>query len=134
MVPPPRTGSFSPNPVQTQQSGPGHPPHPSQSAVLSAAASPSTGSPTGSSSLTKIAITQVSLLLSTIKDETDPKYSGQVSQLRKVSARSLASSRAVSHPSRPPLVVPADIADTPDFPSSSMNTAWKFILDLFRGS
>ncbi|PKS07838.1 hypothetical protein jhhlp_006446, partial [Lomentospora prolificans] len=84
MVPPPRTGSFSPNPVQTHQSGPGHPPHASQSAILSAAASPSTSSPIGSSSLTKIAITQVSLLLSTIKDESDPKYGAQVSQLRKL--------------------------------------------------
>ncbi|CAI4215426.1 unnamed protein product [Parascedosporium putredinis] len=84
MVPPPRTGAFSPNPVQTHQSGAGHPSHASQSAVLSAAASPSTSSPTGSSSLTKIAITQVSLLLSTIKDESDPKYGAQVSQLRKL--------------------------------------------------
>lgn len=78
MVSQSRAGTFSPNPtLQTVHSGISHSPHPSQ-----AGASSSTSSPTGSSSLTKIVVAQVYLLLSTIKDEKDDKWQ----QLRKVSA------------------------------------------------
>ncbi|KAH8903484.1 Not1-domain-containing protein [Coniochaeta sp. PMI_546] len=76
MVSQSRAGTFSPNPtLQTVHSGISHSPHPSQ-----AGASPSTSSPTGSSSLTKIVVAQVYLLLSTIKDEKDEKWQ----QLRKL--------------------------------------------------
>ncbi|PHH73494.1 hypothetical protein CDD82_5460 [Ophiocordyceps australis] len=71
MVPPPRAGSFSPNPAQTLQTGTGHSPHPSHAGLLSAGASPSTSSPTGTNSLTKIVVAQVYLLLSTIKEDKD---------------------------------------------------------------
>lgn len=83
MVPPPRAGSFSPNPAQNLQTGSIHSPH---AAALSAGASPSTSSPTGTSSLTKIVVAQVYLLLSTIKEDKDrAKFEAQVDQLRKVS-------------------------------------------------
>ncbi|PFH62217.1 hypothetical protein XA68_14624 [Ophiocordyceps unilateralis] len=85
MVPPPRAGSFSPNPAQTLQTGTGHSPHPSHAGVLSAGASPSTSSPTGTNSLTKIVVAQVYLLLSTIKEDKDrAKWEIQVDQLRKL--------------------------------------------------
>jgi CCR4-NOT transcription complex subunit 1 len=73
-----RAGTFSPNPaLQTAHSGINHSPHPSQ-----AGGSPSTSSPTtGTSSLTKIVVAQVYLLLSTIRDDKDEKWE----QLRKVS-------------------------------------------------
>jgi len=87
MVPPPRPGTFSPNPTaQPIYTGINHSPHPSHAGALSAAASPSTSSPTGSNSLTKIAVAQVYLLLSTIKeDKDDPrKWESQIESLRKV--------------------------------------------------
>ncbi|PHH66576.1 hypothetical protein CDD81_7051 [Ophiocordyceps australis] len=85
MVPPPRAGSFSPNPAQTLQTGTGHSPHPSHAGLLSAGASPSTSSPTGTNSLTKIVVAQVYLLLSTIKEDKDrDKWEVQVDQLRKL--------------------------------------------------
>ncbi|KAL6917968.1 hypothetical protein ACHAPO_000226 [Fusarium lateritium] len=85
MVPPPRAGSFSPNPAQTLQTGASHSPHPSQAAILSAGASPSASSPTGTNSLTKIVVAQVYLLLSTIKEDKDrAKWEIQVDQLKKL--------------------------------------------------
>ncbi|KYK55151.1 CCR4-Not complex component, Not1 [Drechmeria coniospora] len=84
MVPPPRAGSFSPNPAQTLQTV-SHSPHPSHAGVLSAGASPSTSSPTGGNSLTKIVVAQVYLLLSTIKEDKDrARWELQVDQLRKL--------------------------------------------------
>ncbi|KAK3682503.1 CCR4-Not complex component, Not1-domain-containing protein [Podospora appendiculata] len=65
--------------------------HPSQSShagalSASAGASPSTSSPTGSSSLTKIVVTQIYLLLNAIKeDKDDPhKWDAQAKSLRKL--------------------------------------------------
>ncbi|TQV97696.1 hypothetical protein V2A60_006571 [Cordyceps javanica] len=85
MVPPPRAGSFSPNPAQALQTGSNHSPHPSHAGVLSAGASPSTSSPTGASSLTKIVVAQVYLLLSTIKEDKDRvKWEAQFEQLKKL--------------------------------------------------
>lgn len=85
MVPPPRAGSFSPNPAQALQTGLSHSPHPSHTGVLSAGASPSTSSPTGASSLVKIVVAQVYLLLSTIKEDRDrAKWELQLEQLRKL--------------------------------------------------
>ncbi|KAI1374394.1 Not1-domain-containing protein [Hypoxylon crocopeplum] len=90
MVPPPpshsRSGTFSPAPAQSLQTGLTHSPHPSQAGPLSAGASPSTSSPTtGTSSLTKIVVAQVYLLLSTIKEDKDrAKWELQVDQLRKL--------------------------------------------------
>ncbi|KAI1387901.1 Not1-domain-containing protein [Hypoxylon trugodes] len=90
MVPPPpshsRSGTFSPVPAQSLQTGLTHSPHPSQAGPLSAGASPSTSSPTtGTSSLTKIVVAQVYLLLSTIKDDKDrAKWELQVDQLNKL--------------------------------------------------
>ncbi|KAK3381600.1 CCR4-Not complex component, Not1-domain-containing protein [Podospora didyma] len=91
MVSHPRTASFSPNPAAQSQPQPlctglSHSPHPSHHGALSAGASPSTSSPTGSSSLSKIAVAQVYLLLSTIKeDKDDPhKWDLQVDSLRKL--------------------------------------------------
>lgn len=89
MVPQPRPGTFSPSPaVQPVYTGTVHSPHPSQAGALSAGATPSTSSPTGSSSLTKIAVAQVYLLLSTIKeDKDDPrKWESQIESLRKVTS------------------------------------------------
>lgn len=91
MVSQSRTGSFSPNPTAHQQSihtGLAYSPHPSSHTgglSASAGASPSTNSPTGST-LTKIAVAQVYLLLSTIKvDKDDPhKWDAQTESLRKV--------------------------------------------------
>ncbi|OAA70517.1 CCR4-Not complex component, Not1 [Cordyceps fumosorosea ARSEF 2679] len=85
MVPLPRAGSFSPNPAQALQTGSNHSPHPSHTGVFSAGASPSTSSPTGASSLTKIAVAQVYLLLSTIKEDKDrAKWELQLEQLRRL--------------------------------------------------
>lgn len=92
MVPPPpshsRSGTFSPAPApgQSLQTGLAYSPHPSQTGPLSAGASPSTSSPTtGTSSLTKIVVAQVYLLLSTIKEDKDrAKWELQVDQLKKV--------------------------------------------------
>ncbi|KAI0378912.1 Not1-domain-containing protein [Hypomontagnella monticulosa] len=92
MVPPPsshsRSGTFSPAPPpgQSLQTGLAHSPHPSQTGPLSAGASPSTSSPTtGTSSLTKIVVAQVYLLLSTIKEDKDrTKWELQVDQLKKL--------------------------------------------------
>ncbi|KAK4145258.1 CCR4-Not complex component, Not1-domain-containing protein [Dichotomopilus funicola] len=90
MVSQPRLGTFSPSPVaQPISTGTAHSPHPSHAgalSALSAAASPSTSSPTGSNSLTKIAVAQVYLLLSTIKeDKDDPhKWESQIESLRKL--------------------------------------------------
>ncbi|KAK4100574.1 Not1-domain-containing protein [Parathielavia hyrcaniae] len=86
MVPQPRPGTFSPSPAQPIYTGIAHSPHPSHAGALSAGASPSTSSPTGSNSLTKIAVAQVYLLLSTIKeDKDDPrKWESQIESLRKL--------------------------------------------------
>ncbi|KAK4119530.1 Not1-domain-containing protein [Parathielavia appendiculata] len=86
MVPQPRPGTFSPSPAQPIITGIAHSPHPSHAGALSAGASPSTSSPTGSNSLTKIAVAQVYLLLSTIKeDKDDPrKWESQIESLRKL--------------------------------------------------
>jgi CCR4-NOT transcription complex subunit 1 len=85
MVPLPRAGSFSPNPAQPIQTGSNHSPHPSHAGILSAGASPSTSSPTGTNSLTKIVVAQVYLLLSTIKEDKDrARWELQVDQLKKL--------------------------------------------------
>lgn len=88
--PPPRPGTFSPNQPQALQTGISHSPHPSQTGGLSAGASPSTSSPTGTS-VSKISVAQVYLLLSTIKeDKEDPtKWDQHTEQLRKVPAYAL---------------------------------------------
>ncbi|KAK1840088.1 ccr4-not transcription complex subunit [Colletotrichum chrysophilum] len=85
MVPHPRSGSFSPYPSQTVQTGAGHSPHPSQPSALSAGASPSTSSPTGPNPVVKIAVAQVYLLLGAIKEDKDrAKWETQAEQLRKL--------------------------------------------------
>ncbi|AEO64271.1 da57761c-870a-4645-9b5e-622a85e77b2e [Thermothielavioides terrestris] len=88
MVPPPRPGTFSPSPAaQAIHTGAAsHSPHPSHAGALSAAASPSTSSPTGSNSLTKLVVAQVYLLLSTIKEDRDDprKWESQIESLRKL--------------------------------------------------
>jgi hypothetical protein len=116
MVSQSRAGTFSPTPtVQTTHSGISHSPHPSQAGALSAGASPGASSPTGTSSLTKIVVAQVYLLLSTIKeDKDDPnKWELHTDQLRKVScslvcvrsssAKFPNNPRAVSHAREPPI-------------------------------
>ena len=93
MVPPPhssrsRSGTFSPAAAaaaQSLQTGTSYSPHPptQQTGPLSAGASPSTGSPTtGSSSLTKIVVAQVYLLLSTIKE--GDKWEADAERIRNV--------------------------------------------------
>ncbi|KAI0477392.1 CCR4-Not complex component, Not1-domain-containing protein [Xylariaceae sp. FL0804] len=92
MVPPPptshsRSGTFSPVPAQSLQTGLAHSPHPSHAGPLSAGASPSTSSPTtgSSNSLTKIVVAQVYLLLSSLKEDKDrTKWELQVDQLKKL--------------------------------------------------
>ncbi|CAL3970892.1 unnamed protein product [Diplocarpon coronariae] len=81
----PRGGTFTPL-QQTIVTGFGHSPHGSLNSAFSAAASPSTNSPTGSNSLTKIVVAQVYLLLSTIKEDTKDrtKWEQQAEQLRKL--------------------------------------------------
>lgn len=80
------SGTFSPNPAQSLQTGISHSPHPSQAGGLSAGASPSTSSPTGTSSLSKITIAQVYLLLSTIKEKKDDPadWENKVNRLNKL--------------------------------------------------
>lgn len=55
--------------------------------MLSAGASPSTSSPTGNYGLTKIAVAQVSVLLSTLKTKKDDpvEYDNRLERLKKVS-------------------------------------------------
>jgi hypothetical protein len=85
----PRGGAFTPSPAQqTIVTGVSHSPHGSHHSTFSAGASPSTNSPTGSNSLTKIVVAQVYLLLSTIKEDKDrTKWEQQAEQLRKVVLR-----------------------------------------------
>ncbi|KAJ9151406.1 CCR4-Not complex component [Pleurostoma richardsiae] len=80
------SGTFSPNPTQGLQTGASHSPHPSQAGVLSAGASPSTSSPTGTSSLSKITIAQVYLLLSSFKEKKDDpaELENKVNRLNKL--------------------------------------------------
>ncbi|KAG5923800.1 hypothetical protein E4U61_002488 [Claviceps capensis] len=86
MVPPPRPGSFSPKLAQTLHTGSYNSPQSSHAGVLSAGASPSTSSPTGTNSLTKIVIAQIYLLLSTIKEDPSDltKFDTQAEQLKKL--------------------------------------------------
>ncbi|KAF4633895.1 hypothetical protein G7Y89_g4215 [Cudoniella acicularis] len=81
-----RGGTFTPSPAQqTIVTGVSHSPHGSHHSTFSAGASPSTNSPTGSNSLTKIVVAQVYLLLSTIKEDKDrTKWEQQAEQLRKL--------------------------------------------------
>ena len=83
-------GTFSPSPaeqIQTNVTGVSHSPHGSHYSTFSAGASPSTNSPTGSNSLSKIVVAQVYLLLSTIKEDKDrTKWEQQAEQIRKVCA------------------------------------------------
>lgn len=102
MVPPPRAGSFSPNPAQALQTGIGHSPNPSQAGPLSATASPSTSSPTGTNPLIKIVVAQVYLLLSTIKEDDRSKREPQADQLRKVRFIPRQTLPAQSFPRAPP--------------------------------
>jgi CCR4-NOT transcription complex subunit 1 len=82
----PRGGTFTPSSAQqTIVTGISHSPQGSHHSAFSAGASPSTNSPTGSSSLAKIAVAQVYLLLGTIKEDKDHrKWDSQAEQLRKV--------------------------------------------------
>lgn len=85
MVPQPKPGTFSPTATQSTSSNPNHSPHPSHGASQSARASPNTSSPTATSSVTKIVVAQVYLLLSTIKEDKDRvKWEAQADQLRKL--------------------------------------------------
>ena len=81
-----RGGTYTPSPAQqTIVTGVGHSVHSSHHSTLSAGASPSTSSPTGSNPLTRIVVAQVYLLLSTIKEDKDrTKWEQQAEQLRKV--------------------------------------------------
>ncbi|EHL03154.1 putative General negative regulator of transcription subunit 1 [Glarea lozoyensis 74030] len=81
-----RGGTFTPSPAQqTIVTGVSHSPHGSHHGAFSAGASPSTSSPTGSNSLTKIVVAQVYLLLSTIKEDKDrTKWEEKAEQLRKL--------------------------------------------------
>lgn len=135
--PPPRTGTFSPNNPQALQTGSSHSPHPSLTGGLSAGASPSTSSPTGTS-VSKISIAQVYLLLSTIKeDKDDPtKWDLHTEQLRKVSfdwaailtifglLLELRDKHTVTNP------FDANLHRARLTCSSSMTTAWKYLLDI----
>ncbi|KAL5315548.1 hypothetical protein ACEPPN_016416 [Leptodophora sp. 'Broadleaf-Isolate-01'] len=80
-----RGGTFTPS-QQTIVTGVSHSPHGSHHSTFSAGASPSTNSPTGSNSLTKIVVAQVYLLLSTIKEDNKDrtKWEQQAEQLRKL--------------------------------------------------
>lgn len=83
----PRGGTFTPSPAQQTivTGGISHSPHGSHHSTFSAGASPSTNSPTGANSLTKIVVAQVYLLLSTIKEDKDrTKWEQQAEQLKKV--------------------------------------------------
>lgn len=89
-------------PAQQITTAPSHSPHGSHTSAFSAGPSPSTSSPTGSNSLTKIVVAQVYLLLSTIKEDKDrTKWEQQAEQLRKVRSiarRALATPRPTSPP------------------------------------
>ncbi|CZT05004.1 related to CDC39 protein [Rhynchosporium agropyri] len=80
-----RGGTFTPS-QQTIVTGVSHSPHGSHHSAFSAGASPSTNSPTGSNSLTKIVVAQIYLLLSTIKEDKKDrsKWEQQAEQLRKL--------------------------------------------------
>ncbi|KAM7197381.1 CCR4-Not complex component, Not1 domain containing protein [Rhypophila sp. PSN 637] len=88
MVPQPRSGSFTPNPfAHPIHTSFGHnSPRPSHPGALSAGASPSTSSPTASNDLTRFALAQVTLLLSTIKEDKDDPHKWD---LRKESLKKL---------------------------------------------
>ncbi|KAG9229162.1 putative general negative regulator of transcription subunit 1 [Amylocarpus encephaloides] len=80
-----RGGTFTPSAQQTIVTGVSHSPHSSHHSTFSTGASPSTSSPTGSNSLTKIVVAQVYLLLSTIKEDKDrTKWEEKAEQLRKL--------------------------------------------------
>lgn len=82
-----RGGNFTSSQPSLNTTGISHSPQGSYHGAFSAGASPSTNSPTntGSNPLSKIAIAQVYLLLSTIKDDKDrTKWDLQIEQLRKV--------------------------------------------------
>lgn len=78
------SGTFSPNPSTGIQTGFAHSTQGSLNA--SAGASPSTSSPTGNYGLSKIAVAQVSVLLSTLKAKKDDpvEYDNKVDRLKKV--------------------------------------------------
>lgn len=78
------SGTFSPNPSTGIQTGFAHSTQGSLNA--SAGASPSTSSPTGNYGLSKIAVAQVSVLLSTLKTKKDDpvEYDNKVDRLKKV--------------------------------------------------
>lgn len=142
MVAQPRPGTFSPSPAaQPIYTGIANSPHHSHAAALSAAASPSTSSPTGSNSLTKIAVAQVYLLLSTIKeDKEDPhKWESQLESLRKVMqivayVMCHAASALMYHyrvaPARPPYL--NSLTSSFSHTSCSMNTAWMCLQNTSR--
>jgi CCR4-NOT transcription complex subunit 1 len=81
-----RGGTFTPSQQQTIVTGGiSHSPQGSHHGVFSAGASPSTNSPTGGNPLAKIAVAQVYLLLSTIKEDKDhEKWDSKAEQLKKV--------------------------------------------------
>ena len=81
----PRGGNYTPSPAQTIVTGISHSPHGSHNSTFSAGASPATNSPIGSSSVNKIVVAQVYLLLGSIKEDKDrTKWEQQAEQLRKV--------------------------------------------------
>lgn len=87
------SGTFSPNPSTGIQTGFAHSTQGSLNA--SAGASPSTSSPTGNYGLSKIAVAQVSVLLSTLKAKKDDpvEYDNKVDRLKKVRGGFLNSSQ-----------------------------------------
>ena len=85
MVSQSRAGSFSPNPAHEPQTRQNSTLHAAQTGILSAAETPIATSPTGANHIAKIAVAQVYLLLSAIKeDKESSKWEVQVEQLRKV--------------------------------------------------
>lgn len=93
------SGTFSPNPPQGLNTGISHSPHPSQTGVLSAGASPSTSSPTGNYAVSKITVAQIYVLLSTIKAKKDDpvEWENKVNRLNKVCERHRSHSSTSSH-------------------------------------
>lgn len=83
------SGTFSPNPSTGLQTGLGHSTQGVLNASASAGASPSTSSPTGNYGLSKIAVAQVSVLLSTLRAKQDDptEYDHKVDRLKKVRRR-----------------------------------------------
>lgn len=80
----PKGRTYTP-PVQVVTGGVSHSAHSSQHGAFSASASPSTNSPVGTSSVNKIVVAQVYLLLSTIKEDKDrTQWDQKADQLRKV--------------------------------------------------